>query len=33
MNATQYIRYLVTSLVALSLLCGCREENEETRLT
>ena len=32
-NATQYIRYIVASLLALSLLCGCKEEKEENQLT
>lgn len=33
MKATQYIRYIVASLVALSLLCGCKEEKEESEQT
>ena len=33
MNATKYLRYIVTPLIALLLLCGCREEQEETQLT
>ena len=32
MNATKYLRYIVTPLIALLLLCGCREEQEETQI-
>ena len=33
MKIEQYIRYIVASLIALSLLCGCKEEKEESQQT
>lgn len=33
MKATQYIRYIIATLVALSLLCGCKEEKETSQQT
>ncbi len=33
MKATRYIRFIITSLVVLSLFCGCKEEKETIRQT